>query len=490
MPFSMKLARFARRALLCSAILVTLLALAFLVENWRGDRAWREHEEALQAMPPLLQAFPAPSRIPDAQNFMRTPTLEKFLFAPTESVEMKACLKQLPLNASNIWIWVKGKRFDFSSFAAAQVPAAKQNPAPLPSAPKASAAEVLSLLDPAEPILNELRGALAERPLSEIKRPVPINPLAPFSAPITRFQFVRGINLALISHACASLSLGQNAVGLEDTLAALRFCRGFLDTPDVLLIEAMIGTSLMTMNLQPVWEGTRLHLWNEAQLGRLQSELSKVHALRSLGRSMEAERLGALLTMEHVTASTLLLRPSEIGLETRFHWSDLLVVPHGWVQQNKVGTSQAMQHHIDLLRAAGTSSFLSKRADCDRFEKSLESSSNFNPYRVLTLMALPAFRKVTQSATAADARVSLALSACALERYHLAKGGYPESLSALVPDYLPAVPLDPINGQPLRYHSLPGGTYKLYSLGLNGTDEAGTSDPDLDKGDWTWPELN
>jgi hypothetical protein len=53
-------------------------------------------------------------------------------------------------------------------------------------------------------------------------------------------------------------------------------------------------------------------------------------------------------------------------------------------------------------------------------------------------------------------------------------GDWPESLEALVPSILPAIPLDPFagDGQSLRY-SRTDGSYLLYSVGANGTDEGG-----------------
>jgi hypothetical protein len=84
----------------------------------------------------------------------------------------------------------------------------------------------------------------------------------------------------------------------------------------------------------------------------------------------------------------------------------------------------------------------------------------------------------------------LALTACALERHYLAHGAYPDSLAALVPTYLPAVPLDIINGDPLRYRRNDNGTFTLYSVGLDGDDDNGRRAPnrtDLDAdGDWSW----
>jgi hypothetical protein len=69
-----------------------------------------------------------------------------------------------------------------------------------------------------------------------------------------------------------------------------------------------------------------------------------------------------------------------------------------------------------------------------------------------------------------------------------------------VPEFVPAVPLDPIDGQPLRYRPNADGTFLLYSVGENGVDDGGN--PSLEKGvtssnyywqndralDWVWPQ--
>ena len=48
------------------------------------------------------------------------------------------------------------------------------------------------------------------------------------------------------------------------------------------------------------------------------------------------------------------------------------------------------------------------------------------------------------------------------------------TLDALVPDFLPAVPIDPWSGKPLRYDPATG---TVWSLGPNGVDEGGTAVP-------------
>jgi hypothetical protein len=82
--------------------------------------------------------------------------------------------------------------------------------------------------------------------------------------------------------------------------------------------------------------------------------------------------------------------------------------------------------------------------------------------------------------------------ACALERYRLARGQFPETLDALVPGLIQQLPRDIINGAPLKYHRADDGGFLLYSVGWNETDDGGkdvcdTSKPEsLKEGDWAW----
>jgi hypothetical protein len=92
------------------------------------------------------------------------------------------------------------------------------------------------------------------------------------------------------------------------------------------------------------------------------------------------------------------------------------------------------------------------------------------------------------------------VTAIALKRFQLANGHLPEKLSKLVPKFLESVPLDAVDGQPLRYRRNADGTFLLYSVGQDGIDDGG--DPALLAGatspskywanpkahDWVWPQ--
>jgi hypothetical protein len=82
--------------------------------------------------------------------------------------------------------------------------------------------------------------------------------------------------------------------------------------------------------------------------------------------------------------------------------------------------------------------------------------------------------------------------AYALERYRLAQGTYPETLDTLVPQFIEKLPRDIVNGAPLLYRRVEDGTFLLYSVGWNETDDGGKSVSDIGdlknvtQGDWVW----
>jgi hypothetical protein len=72
----------------------------------------------------------------------------------------------------------------------------------------------------------------------------------------------------------------------------------------------------------------------------------------------------------------------------------------------------------------------------------------------------------------------------ALRDYEAEEGRLPETLEALVPKYLPAVPEDPLTGAALKWNPQ---TKRLYSVGEDGRDDGGDFDPGRNmKGQKDW----
>ena len=62
-----------------------------------------------------------------------------------------------------------------------------------------------------------------------------------------------------------------------------------------------------------------------------------------------------------------------------------------------------------------------------------------------------------------------------------------------MPRFVAGVPVDPVNGEPLRYLRIDGGRFVLYSLGIDLDDDGGREVPDRGgardqqpDGDWVW----
>lgn len=116
------------------------------------------------------------------------------------------------------------------------------------------------------------------------------------------------------------------------------------------------------------------------------------------------------------------------------------------------------------------------------------------PYNIFARMLFPAFAKAGLKTAQRQTFLDLASIACALERFRLADGQYPETLAALTPRFLEKIPRDVVNGEALKYRRTADGHFILYSVGWNQTDDGGvvamtkgkTPGPDVERGDWVW----
>ena len=69
--------------------------------------------------------------------------------------------------------------------------------------------------------------------------------------------------------------------------------------------------------------------------------------------------------------------------------------------------------------------------------------------------------------------------AIALARFHTRNGKWPQTLTELVPRLLPEVPLDRLDGRPIRYRVSASGPM-LYSVWADRVDDGGAATIDLD----------
>jgi hypothetical protein len=108
-------------------------------------------------------------------------------------------------------------------------------------------------------------------------------------------------------------------------------------------------------------------------------------------------------------------------------------------------------------------------------------------------------RRLCTRAFEAETQRELVVTAIALRRYQLRHGRSPSQLYELVPEFLPSIPHDYMDGQSLRYKLNDDCTTLLYSVGLDGIDNRGNTSPPhessdspttrwLSGRDWVWPQ--
>ncbi len=128
------------------------------------------------------------------------------------------------------------------------------------------------------------------------------------------------------------------------------------------------------------------------------------------------------------------------------------------------------------------------KAGSGKIEKHFKGENLFPSGGALARWLWPDFSTSAFAGARAQTALNQAIVACALERYHLAKGDYPEKLEMLVPQFANQLPVDVLTGDPYKYRRT-GENFVLYSPGWNETDEGGISGKNLydeKEGDWVW----
>jgi hypothetical protein len=99
---------------------------------------------------------------------------------------------------------------------------------------------------------------------------------------------------------------------------------------------------------------------------------------------------------------------------------------------------------------------------------------------MFTQSLAPAFARTFELNNRCLAHCRVTCTALALERYYLAQGRLADSVDVLVPEYLPSVPIDPFDGQALRFRRLDRG-FVVYSIGEDLSNDEG-KEPDQEGG--------
>ena len=397
------------------------------------------------------------------------------------------------------------------------------NEFPTPPQPQSPAADVLLALSRFDPAIAELRQA-GERPFSRFPLEYQSDNTPGILFP--HLASLKSCVLVLQLRSIAELQGGQTAAALADVMLMLRLAESIHHEPA--LISHLVRLALVNLALQPVWEGMAERRWSDAELKELGGRLEKLDLSSDLLFTLHAERVTFLeyigYMKKHRDYSSRVLIYAVCprvfdGLEQGWDYlpdmpdifnaftvrlerflpedfsSHILeqLAPAGWYDWNKVAAAKTYQERVFQI-ARPEKHLISRQAvvDINMFCIQAWQPNHINHHNVLALMELPAVSTGAHKSAFTQNAVDMAIVACALERYRLAKGEYPERLAVLAPEYLKTIPPDVVDGLPLHYRRTQDGSFALYSVGWNGQDDGGVIGRDNsgrlkpELGDWVW----
>ena len=453
--------RNARRALLGVAGLVTLITAVFVIEGWRGRRAWAEAEALARSRgEPLTLAEIMPPLVPDEKNLARIPLLAP-LFGTDEAAAKAAAERwRMPAAAGDN----EGPGFD---------PVRYKTSTGLLNAWRAclGTENLLAYLDRYEGDLAEVTTAL-QRPGCRF----PVRQYGkPFGVTTAHVAPMLHLSRLLYLRALARVERGQSQGAAEDVVTMLRVAKALDDEP--LLLSQLVGKAIADQSLHVLGFGLTSSAWSEADLAMIEAGLAKLDLVAGGWRALRGEMVFALSVIEEMAAKPG-LAPEMMGKAVANDPSRALfyAVPSGWFDQNRA-------HHVrfyveDLLPAYDTKN---RRMDCARLHAIAMALTKHSrsPYWFFTRQSA-SIVDICPLFAMTQTQVDFARIAIALDRWRWEKGSYPAALSEVIGAHGLAGLHDFFTGEPFRYRLNADGTYLLYATGRDGTDNGGKGD------DWVW----
>lgn len=263
-------------------------------------------------------------------------------------------------------------------------------------------------------------------------------------------QAIRLLRNEVIWHA----HRGRTDDAQESLLAAWGVADALRDEP--LIVSYLTRASMLQAAMFATEWLVRDAALSEAQLATLQETVGgRLDGGRALRRAIVGERVIGHTYFEQVTRGERGDDVLGIGPSLAFALRMMSISP---------------RDHAYYLRAAREAI-----ADAERRDPGMVGrwSDEATPSALISGVLTLAFKHVLRADLVLDARTRATVVGLAAARYRLEHGAYPETLDALVPAYLDAVPEDPFDpGQPLRYRRTEMGAI-VYSLGPNRTDYGG-----------------
>jgi hypothetical protein len=373
---------------------------------------------------------------------------------------------------------------------------------------------------------NVLTVAEENRPATELLRQAMNFPALDFSLDYSQgvtlrvepLSFLRDCGLRLSAEAICNLHNGDAASATTNLCAMLAMVNGMQD--ERLWVSQVVRISIASTAADTSWALLQSTNVNDDELAVLQKQWEPLEFIKAMKNALLMERAFYESTIKKMRGSIENFNAIE-GLQDNWNltgdlkeeWNEVrgnlerdygrAMVRGSWTYSDELRMLQTYQMTLQAIRVAETNGYFNPAYSnlmvrLEAIEKS-QGSGDLNELRWTFSDNIKNLAVWTlASAMVAEVGKRMVIAAIALKRYQLKHGKYPSDLNALAPEFLLAVPLDPVDGKPLRYRLNADGTFILYSIGSNGVDDGGNASlpfrsfnytwPDRRALDWVWPQ--
>ena len=338
--------------------------------------------------------------------------------------------------------------------------------------PPVAAADFVNNCKALQPDFDTVRAAL-KRPYARLDGDYS----NPDEMPIPNIDLLHIITRALAGQAACHWLLHQSDEALNDLTLLHDSCRVLEGRPTgkpMTITGAMADVYINGLYAKTVAHGLRARAWNASQLAAIQRQLEEIDLLPVVHEAFVEERVAKIVTVEtHNSADLAAIFYATIeGTKPRSWWDlrkepvSLIIAccPRGWLYQNLKAASPIMEATIASCDPAQHLVYPSEANRVVPEIRALRSGfpSVLSIVELFEILGADGDWKITSHN---QTLINQEMIVCALERFRLENGNYPESLDSLVPRFLNKIPPDVIGGLTPRYQRLENGQFLLYSTG-------------------------
>jgi hypothetical protein len=467
--------RFAAAATALALALVLIVLLFYGHQNRLSQRRWTAFQNELKQRGESLElsaVMPAP--VPAAQNFGQTRVFQNFLSLKPATNSAAQLIERLPDHSlqqppanKTLTPWTQQGFVDFEQPLKWIVPGFS------PGAVKDRKLSASAVSDALKPLQDDMAAVALAAQLPFFQMSTNRNPAAVLQSNPRELATLQRLHFVFQLRASARLALNRETEAGEDVLTSLRLAQLARQSPDVnstFRVQAQLSCSL-----QPVWEGLADHCWSEPQLAAFQKELARFDLLSDHTNAIRRIVLAQVEAWRAFPEAKAQPRSVPQAGSREVRRREWVWQPQTWWYDNCRQLYRAGQNAIARVdAAAGRVSDEVNWSDLSGLPLEGNISQMFQQF--------PWWGGSPMLVSFAQTAANQAVIACALERYRLAHGAYPETLDQLLPDFLGSIPRDISRGRPMFYQRDDKDSYVLRGAGQNGIIDQGTVPTD----DWLW----